>query len=111
MTEDEAFVRAIVDSPGDDTPRLVYADWLEEHGDSSRAEALRLEGAWAAAPAPDELLCRWKGELPPPEERYLGEMLPEHLWVSPVPDSRVLPEDNDPAEIAVAHTEEVEENH
>jgi RNA polymerase sigma-70 factor, ECF subfamily len=42
------------------------------------------------------------GTSSPPEERFLGEMLPEHLWVSPVPDSRVLPEDSDPAEIAVA---------
>jgi uncharacterized protein (TIGR02996 family) len=33
VTEDEAFIRAIVDSPGDDTPRLVYADWLDDHDD------------------------------------------------------------------------------
>jgi uncharacterized protein (TIGR02996 family) len=31
MTHD-AFLRAIEESPGDDTPRLIYADWLEEHG-------------------------------------------------------------------------------
>jgi RNA polymerase sigma-70 factor, ECF subfamily len=42
------------------------------------------------------------GMSSPPEERYLGEMLPEHMWMSPIPDSRVLPEDSDPAEIAVA---------
>ena len=29
MTDDEAFIRCIVDHPGDDTPRLVYADWLD----------------------------------------------------------------------------------
>jgi RNA polymerase sigma-70 factor (ECF subfamily) len=28
--------------------------------------------------------------------------LPEHAWVSPIPDSRVLPEDGDPAELAAA---------
>src|SRR5262249_19542994 len=27
VSEDEAFIRAVVDGPGDDTPRLVYADW------------------------------------------------------------------------------------
>jgi RNA polymerase sigma-70 factor (ECF subfamily) len=27
---------------------------------------------------------------------------PEHAWVSPIPDSRVLPEDGDPAELAAA---------
>jgi uncharacterized protein (TIGR02996 family) len=33
MTEDEAFIRAVVDRPGDDTARLVYADWLDERSD------------------------------------------------------------------------------
>jgi RNA polymerase sigma-70 factor (ECF subfamily) len=42
------------------------------------------------------------GPSSPPEESYLGQMLPEHSWVSPIADSRVLPEDGDPAEIAVA---------
>ena len=28
MTDDEAFIRAIVAAPADDAPRLVYADWL-----------------------------------------------------------------------------------
>jgi uncharacterized protein (TIGR02996 family) len=42
MTDEEPFIRAIVDSPGDETPRLVYADWLEERGDP-RAPYLRAE--------------------------------------------------------------------
>ena len=33
---------------------------------------------------------------------HLGQMLPEHSWVSPIADERVLPEDGDPAELAVA---------
>jgi type VI secretion system protein ImpC len=33
MTDNDAFLRAIRDNPGDDAPRLVYADWLEEQGD------------------------------------------------------------------------------
>jgi uncharacterized protein (TIGR02996 family) len=33
MTPDEAFIEAIRDASDDDTPRLIYADWLEEHGD------------------------------------------------------------------------------
>jgi RNA polymerase sigma-70 factor (ECF subfamily) len=37
-----------------------------------------------------------------PSTEHLGGVLPEHLWVSPIPDSRVIPEDGDPAEIAVA---------
>src|SRR5215510_4806580 len=42
------------------------------------------------------------GPSSPPEPSHIGEMLPEHLWVSPIPDARVLPEDGDPADIAVA---------
>jgi uncharacterized protein (TIGR02996 family) len=32
MTQDEAFLEAIREQPDDDAPRLIYADWLEEHG-------------------------------------------------------------------------------
>jgi uncharacterized protein (TIGR02996 family) len=46
MNDGEAFIRAIVDSPGDETPRLVYADWLEERGDP-RGAYLRAEHEWA----------------------------------------------------------------
>jgi uncharacterized protein (TIGR02996 family) len=42
LDEREAFLRAIFDSPEDDTPRLVYADWLEEHGEEIAAKAIRL---------------------------------------------------------------------
>ena len=42
MSDDEAFIRAIMDSPGDETPRMVYADWLEERGDP-RGAYLRAE--------------------------------------------------------------------
>jgi uncharacterized protein (TIGR02996 family) len=42
VADDETFVAAIRDQPADDTLRLVYADWLEDRGDS-RAEFLRLE--------------------------------------------------------------------
>lgn len=42
------------------------------------------------------------GPAMPPEEASLARVLPEHSWVSPVADARVLPEDSDPAEIAVA---------
>ncbi len=48
MTEDEAFIRTIVDRAGDDLPRLVYADWLDER-DDARGAYLRAEGEWAKA--------------------------------------------------------------
>jgi RNA polymerase sigma-70 factor (ECF subfamily) len=35
-------------------------------------------------------------------ENFTGEQLPEHMWVTPIPDARVLPEDGDPAELAAS---------
>jgi uncharacterized protein (TIGR02996 family) len=43
MTDGDALYRAILASPDDDAPRLVWADWLEENGDSDRAEFVRLQ--------------------------------------------------------------------
>lgn len=44
MCESPAFfVRAILDHPADVVPRLVFADWLEEHGDPDRAEFIRVQ--------------------------------------------------------------------
>ncbi len=40
--EQEAFLQAILAAPDDDAPRLVYADWLEEHG-ATAAERARAE--------------------------------------------------------------------
>jgi uncharacterized protein (TIGR02996 family) len=44
MSDDLAFLRALLASPDDNTLRLVYADWLEER-DDPRATFLRLEVA------------------------------------------------------------------
>ena len=30
VSDEEAFIRMIVENPADDAPRLIYADWLEE---------------------------------------------------------------------------------
>jgi uncharacterized protein (TIGR02996 family) len=38
-----AFLRAIAENPDDDLPRLVYADWLDEHGEPARAEFIRVQ--------------------------------------------------------------------
>jgi len=80
MTEQEAFLHAILDAADDDTPRLVYADWLEEHGQAERAEFIRLQIERNRLPPNDdrhpELLARekqlerqhgstWLGSSPP----------------------------------------------
>jgi uncharacterized protein (TIGR02996 family) len=46
-----AFQRAIAEKPDDDTPRLIYADWLEENGWPEQAEFIRLDIELAAAGA------------------------------------------------------------
>jgi uncharacterized protein (TIGR02996 family) len=33
----------VIESPEDDGPRLVYADWLDEQGEHDRAEFIRLQ--------------------------------------------------------------------
>jgi uncharacterized protein (TIGR02996 family) len=46
VSPEDGFLRAICSEPEDDTPRLVYADYLEEHGDDfgrARAEFIRLQ--------------------------------------------------------------------
>src|SRR5262245_13423738 len=44
----DAMLRAIVDSPDDDRPRLLYADWLEEQGDPERADFIRVQCSLAS---------------------------------------------------------------
>jgi len=46
MSHREAFLRALDANEDDVTMRLVYADWLEEHGEIEEAERQR---AWPAA--------------------------------------------------------------
>ncbi|HKB01149.1 MAG TPA: TIGR02996 domain-containing protein [Gemmataceae bacterium] len=57
MTDREALLRSVVESPNDDGPRLIYADWLEETGDPERAEFIRIQCETHSVPMPDE---RWK---------------------------------------------------
>src|SRR5262249_1949107 len=36
-------VQEVCDHPGEDAPRLVYADWLEEHDQGERAQLIRVQ--------------------------------------------------------------------
>lgn len=47
MTEDKALLMAVLANPADDLPRKVFADWLDEHGDLTRAEFIRTQCAVA----------------------------------------------------------------
>jgi uncharacterized protein (TIGR02996 family) len=69
-----AFLRAIKETPDDDTPRLVFADWLEEQGEP-RGDFLRLQCALARLdrgdPAREPLAARER-EL---QKRHAAEWL------------------------------------
>lgn len=46
MSDRAALIRAVLDNPEDDTPRLVFADWLDEFGtkhERARAAFIRLQ--------------------------------------------------------------------
>jgi uncharacterized protein (TIGR02996 family) len=63
--DEESFLAALDARPGDETTRLVYADWLDDHGQADRAAFLRAEAELALMPederesAPQsEVACR-----------------------------------------------------
>lgn len=48
MTDERDLLRAVLAHPAEDTPRLMYADWLDEHGRPNLAEFIRTQCAIAA---------------------------------------------------------------
>lgn len=43
VNQEEAFLADIAEHPDDDGPRLIFADWLEDHGQPERAEFIRVQ--------------------------------------------------------------------
>jgi uncharacterized protein (TIGR02996 family) len=88
MSDDAAFLRAIISEPADDTARLVYADFLEETGDPvqvARAEFIRTQiEAHALHPNHPR-----RAEL----ERHAGGLFARHWidWWAPVCSAIGLP--------------------
>ncbi len=73
MTHDDAFLEAIREAPDDDAPRLLYADWLEDNGESHRAELIRVQIALAGRPTDNAaagLLSRQNALLPLHDEEW-----------------------------------------
>jgi uncharacterized protein (TIGR02996 family) len=60
----DALLAEILANPDDDAPRLIYADWLEEHGDPDRAAFIRAQVRLAH--------FNWRA-IPPGAEHYPGE--------------------------------------
>src|SRR5687768_1094845 len=74
MSDRDALLRAIIDNPDDDAPRLVYADWLDEHGDPDLAEFIRLQIEIEALRRPDTDLDRWRRAT---IDRHLNRPVPD----------------------------------
>ncbi|MBA4189924.1 MAG: hypothetical protein C0467_18220 [Planctomycetaceae bacterium] len=78
MSDEDALLAAIIANPDEDTPRLVYADWLDENGQEERAEFIRIQCRMARA---IELDCS--------DDKRLGELEMEgHLenWLGTMPE-------------------------
>jgi len=75
----EAFLRTIYENPEDDAPRLSYADWLDEHGQTDRADFIRVQLELARLaedhPRQPELLRREETLLAAHRAEWLGELL------------------------------------
>jgi uncharacterized protein (TIGR02996 family) len=89
MTDDEAFLRAITAEPDEDAHRLVYADWLDEHGGpagAARAELIRIqiehERLTAGDPRREELRRRCLELLDEHRSAWLARLpkLPGGVW-------------------------------
>jgi len=77
MSQEEAFLRSVLADPADDTPRLVYADWLDDNGRPERAEFIRVQIERARLdeddPRHDPLEERERGLLRAHENEWLGD--------------------------------------
>jgi uncharacterized protein (TIGR02996 family) len=50
MNDDATFLPRVIAAPDDDGPRLAYSDWLEERGESDRADLIRVQCELARLP-------------------------------------------------------------
>jgi uncharacterized protein (TIGR02996 family) len=86
MSLEDVFLRDVLDRPDDDTPRLVYADWLEDNGDEqgrARAELIRVQCEVERLPPGDRRRTRL--------ERQARAVLKKHAreWTKPLRRARL----------------------
>ena len=78
-----ALLQAIIDSPDDESLRLVYADYLEENGEAARADFIRTQCELARLPEDSErrasLEARERELLPGFTEKTLAERYQKFL--------------------------------
>ena len=92
MNDHDALLRALVENPDEDTPRLVYADWLDEHADTlpvpaavrAHAQFIRDDIALSRLDEYDPLRLRWELIEKPEREAagWVRDRLPVLQWGS-----------------------------
>ncbi len=85
MNPETGLLRTIAREPEDDAPRLVYADWLEEHGQTERADFIRAQIELATltedSPRRRELAFRARELLDRHEDEWVAPLRPwAHDW-------------------------------
>jgi uncharacterized protein (TIGR02996 family) len=78
MSAGNEFLAHILAHPDDLTPRLVYADWLDEHGETERAEFIRVQIELSQA---EEFSPRWR-ELDGRQEWFIKNR--KKQWLAPL---------------------------
>jgi uncharacterized protein (TIGR02996 family) len=76
----DAFLQAICEAPEDDAPRLIFADWLDEHGEPDRAEFIRLQIELESTPEDSDRWLDLKARAEELRERY------RESWAQPFPE-------------------------
>lgn len=64
MSDEAALRQAVLASPAEDLPRLVYADWLDDCGHTERAEFIRAQVEYAATPPWEPFAVRLRHRRP-----------------------------------------------
>jgi uncharacterized protein (TIGR02996 family) len=89
MNTPDLFLQEIISDTENDTPRLIYADWLEENNETARADFIRTQCA----------LEQFDPYSPPriELEDHASELLKKHqvIWQSDIPDWAHLTDSHD----------------
>lgn len=80
LSQHEAFLRAIFDAPDDDTPRLVYADFLQENGEDLRAELIRVQCEMARVELSDDAESRQRFERLARQQDEIAKRYPSPVF-------------------------------
>lgn len=97
VNQQEALLQAILDDPEDVGARLVYADWLEEHGlEPVRSEFIRMQCGLDGKCSCKSMLCAVCKTLMKPRQQ-VQDLLRDHwgLLLAPRPKDTFVWKDND----------------